>query len=123
MSKAEARELPRSDLLLYTTYRYNGIMAILSFADRGTEDINYGRRSKAGLRLLGAALHEKARVKLARLHAATSLNDLATLPGNRLEKLIGDRAGQYSIRINDQFRICFNWTDKGATSVEITDYH
>jgi|ERR1051325_7223621 proteic killer suppression protein len=98
-------------------------MAILSFANRGTEDINYGRRSKAALRLLGGALHEKARVKLARLHAANSLNDLATLPGNRLEKLLGDRAGQYSIRINDQFRICFNWTNIGATEVEIADYH
>ena len=68
-------------------------------------------------------LHEKARVKLARLHAADSLNDLASLPGNRLEKLFGDRAGQYSIRINDQFRICFYWTNDGATEVEITDYH
>ena len=73
--------------------------------------------------MLAGALHEKARVKLARLHAADSLNDLAGLPGNRLKKLIGDRAGQYSIRINDQFRICFNWTDIGATDVEITDYH
>ena len=98
-------------------------MAIQSFADRGTEDINYGRRTKAALRLLAGALHEKARIKLARLHAADSLNDLAGLPGNRLEKLTGDRAGQYSIRINDQFRICFNWTDIGATDVEITDYH
>jgi proteic killer suppression protein len=98
-------------------------MAILSFANRGTEDVNYARRSKAALRLLGRALHEKAHVRLARLHAADSLNDLATLPGNRLEKLVGDRAGQYSIRINDQYRICFNWTDDGATNVEITDYH
>jgi proteic killer suppression protein len=98
-------------------------VAIQSFANRATEDINYGRRSKPALRLLAASLHEKARVRLARLHAADSLNDLATLPGNRLEKLAGDRGGQYSIRINDQFRICFDWTDQGATDVEITDYH
>jgi proteic killer suppression protein len=62
-------------------------------------------------------------VKLARLHAAESLNDLASLPGTRLEKLVGDRAGQYSIRVNDQFRICFRWTNAGAADVEIIDYH
>ena len=98
-------------------------MAIRNFANRGTEDINYGRRTKSALRLIAGALHEKVRLKLARLHAADSLNDLATLPGNRLEKLVGDRAGRYSIRINDQFRICFYWTDDGAADVEITDYH
>jgi proteic killer suppression protein len=98
-------------------------VAIQRFANRATEDINYARRSKSALRLLPGVLHEKARVKLARLHAAGSLNDLATLPGSRLEKLMGDRAGQYSIRINDQYRICFQWTDDGATEVEIVDYH
>ncbi len=69
-------------------------MAILSFRNRATEDINYGRRSKAAIRLLQVVLHDKARIKLARLHAAESLNDMATLPGNRLEKLIGDRDGR-----------------------------
>jgi proteic killer suppression protein len=98
-------------------------MAIHSFASAGAEDINYGRRTKQALRTLPAALHSKGRIKLARLHAADSLNDLASLPGNRLEKLVGDRAGQYSIRINDQFRICFYWRDDGATEVEIIDYH
>jgi proteic killer suppression protein len=78
-------------------------MAIRSFANRATEDINYARRSKAAMRLLPVDLHEKARTKLARLYAAGSLNDLATLPGSRLEKLRGDRAEQYSIRINDQY--------------------
>jgi proteic killer suppression protein len=63
-----------------------------------------------------------ARMKLALLHAATSLMDLS-LPGLRLEKLSGDRAGQYSIRINDQFRICFHWRNGDAYDVEITDYH
>ena len=98
-------------------------MAICGFRNRASEDINYGRRTKAALRLLPASLHEKARVKLARLHAAESLNDLATLPGSRLEKLKGDRAGQHSIRLNDQYRICFRWTDAGAEAVEIVDYH
>lgn len=61
--------------------------------------------------------------KLAMLHAASELRDLRSPPGNRLEALHGNRAGQYSIRINDQFRICFEWTDAGPTSVEIVDYH
>ena len=64
-----------------------------------------------------------ARVKLARLHATVSLNDLAALPGNRLEKLAGDRTGEYSIRVNDQYRVCFRWTQRGAEDVEIVDYH
>lgn len=61
--------------------------------------------------------------KLTMLHAATELRDLRSPPGNRLEALQGNRAGQYSIRINDQFRICFEWSDAGPTNVEIVDYH
>lgn len=58
------------------------------------------------------------------IHAAVSIADLRVPPGNRLEKLVGNREGQYSIRINNQWRICFNWTDEGnATQVEIVDYH
>ena len=68
-------------------------------------------------------LHEKARVKLARLHAAESLMDLATLPGSRLEALKGDRKGQYSIRVNDQYWLCFRWEGEDAYDVEVTDYH
>jgi proteic killer suppression protein len=98
-------------------------MPIRSFRNRATEDINYGLRSKAAARLLPAILHDKARVKLARLHSADSLRDLATLPGNRLEKLAGDRTGQHSIRLNDQYRLCFRWADFGAEDVEIIDYH
>lgn len=67
-------------------------------------------------------IEKVARVKLALLDAATSLMDLA-LPGLRLEKLKADSAGRYSIRINDQFRICFTWSEGGADDVEITDYH
>jgi proteic killer suppression protein len=62
--------------------------------------------------------------KLLQLHAATSINDLRVPPGNRLEKLVGDRSGQYSIRVNDQWRICFMWTaENNAEDVEIMDYH
>jgi proteic killer suppression protein len=98
-------------------------MAIRSFRDRATEDINYGRSSKASRRTLPSVLHEKAHIKLARLHAAETLGDLASLPGNRLEALRGDRLGQYSIRLNDQYRICFEWINDAAENVEIVDYH
>ncbi|WP_180683557.1 type II toxin-antitoxin system RelE/ParE family toxin [Tepidicella baoligensis] len=64
-----------------------------------------------------------ARRKLLQLHAATELNSLRVPPGNQLEALRGDRVGQYSIRINDQWRICFAWHDNGADQVEIVDYH
>ncbi|MBZ0093682.1 MAG: type II toxin-antitoxin system RelE/ParE family toxin [Sulfuricellaceae bacterium] len=64
-----------------------------------------------------------ARRKLLQLHAATELNSLRVPPGNRLEALKGDREGQYSIRINDQWRVCFEWREDGAHSVVIVDYH
>lgn len=64
-----------------------------------------------------------ARRKLRQLEIATKLSDLRVPPGNRLEALKADRAGQYSIRVNDQFRVCFRWTDAGAEDVEIVDYH
>lgn len=68
-------------------------------------------------------LDRVARRKLLQLHAATRLDDLRVPPGNRLESLTGDRAGQYSIRVNDQFRICFVWHENNAYQVEIVDYH
>lgn len=72
-----------------------------------------------------SGIEHSARLKLDRLEAAASLRDLAALPGNRFEVLVGDRKGQYSIRINDQWRICFTWPDKfpGPSNVEIVDYH
>jgi proteic killer suppression protein len=70
-----------------------------------------------------ANIEEQARTRLIRLDSATSLEDLRALRGNRLEALRGSRKGQFSIRINDQYRICFNWKAKGPTDVEITDYH
>jgi proteic killer suppression protein len=68
-------------------------------------------------------IEEQARTRLIRLDSATSLEDLRALRGNRLEALGGDRKGQFSIRVNDQYRICFKWAAKGPTDVEITDYH
>ncbi len=69
------------------------------------------------------AIHRIARRKLELIHAAEKLDDLRNPPGNRLEMLKGDRAGQFSIRINDQFRICFRWVGGVAEDVEIVDYH
>jgi proteic killer suppression protein len=98
-------------------------MAIRSFKNKGTEDVNYGRFSKDALKLLPKELHRKAQIKLARLGAVTSLQDLQEIRGNRFEKLKGDRKGQYSIRINDQYRICLRWENENASDVEIADYH
>jgi len=99
------------------------MMGILNFRNRGTEDINYGRTSKEVLRILPKELHRKAQVKLARLGAAPSIHDLREIRGNRFETLKGDRKGQYSIRINDQYRICFRWKKEHALDVEIIAYH
>lgn len=98
-------------------------MAIKSFKNKATEDINYGISSKQARKLLPTELHEKARIKLARVGAATNLQDFRELKGNRFEPLKGDRKDQFSIRINDQFRICFKWDGKDAVDVEIIDYH
>ena len=95
---------------------------IVSFKDRGTEDIFDGEDSKAARKTLPSNLHNRAGQTLDQLSAAVSLNSLS-LPGLRLEKLKGDRAGQFSIRINDQYRVCFRWTERGAENVEIVDYH
>jgi toxin HigB-1 len=68
-------------------------------------------------------MQRRALQKLVALHAASALEEIGRIPGNRLEKLSGDRRGQYSIRINDQWRICFNWHEGDAYNVEIADYH
>jgi proteic killer suppression protein len=98
-------------------------MAIKSFKNKATEEINYAISSKQSRKLLPSSLHEKARIKLARIGAATNLQDFQELRGNHFEALKGDRKGQWSIRINDQFRICFKWVGKDAFEVEIVDYH
>ena len=96
---------------------------IQSFADPATQDIYNGRSTKAARKHLPSQLHAVARRKLDALDAAETLQDLRVPPGNRLEGLKADREGQYSIRINDQFRICFAWTTNGPELVEIVDYH
>jgi proteic killer suppression protein len=92
---------------------------IVSFRDKRTRELAEGNRVKAF-----SGFERKAELKLDQLEAATSLLDLS-LPGNRLEALKGDRQGQYSIRINDQWRICFEWPkgSPGPVNVEIVDYH
>lgn len=96
---------------------------IQSFGDKGTEAVFEGIESRAARRCCPGELHPKARRKLEQLNAAVSLEDLRAPPGNRLEKLSGDRVGQHSVRINKQYRVCFKWTERGAEGVEIEDYH
>jgi proteic killer suppression protein len=93
---------------------------IVSYRDKRTGDFAAGKRVKAF-----SGIERSARLKLDRLEAAVTLKDLAMLPGNRLEVLKGDRKGQYSIRVNDRWRICFEWTEgaPGPSKVEIVDYH
>jgi proteic killer suppression protein len=93
---------------------------IVGYRDKRTRDFATGKRVKAF-----SGIERQARLKLDRLESATSLKDLAVLPGNRFKVLAGDRKGQYSIRINDQWRICFAWPDgtPGPSNVEIVDYH
>jgi proteic killer suppression protein len=91
---------------------------IVSFKDADTETLAGGRRVR---RLEG--IEPVARRKLRQLQIAGRLDDLRVPPGNRLEALKSDRSGQYSIRVNDQYRVCFLWTAAGAEDVEIVDYH
>jgi proteic killer suppression protein len=93
---------------------------IVSHRDKRTRDFAAGKRVKAF-----SGIERSAFLKLDRLDAAVELKDLAVLPGNRLEALRGDRKGQYSIRINDRWRICFEWPEgtPGPSNVEIVDYH
>ena len=92
---------------------------IRNFADKETEKICSG----AGSRRLPVDIQQVARRKLRMLNSAAVLEDLRIPPANRLEALKGDRKGRYSIRINDQWRICFRWKESGADDVEIVDYH
>lgn len=92
---------------------------IVSFADRDTERLFRRDRVKG----IDPRIQRKALMKLLLLNAAEDLSELRVPPGNRLEALRGDRAGQHSIRINDQWRLCFVWTPAGPSDVEIVDYH
>ena len=92
---------------------------IQSFKDKVTQEVYNGRSPKG----FPSDLVAVARRKLRYLSAAATLGDLAVPPANRLEALKGDRKGQHSIRVNDQFRVCFVWTKEGPAEVEIVDYH
>ncbi|MFH2010606.1 MAG: type II toxin-antitoxin system RelE/ParE family toxin [bacterium] len=96
---------------------------IRSFANSAAEDIFNGRNTKGARSACPRILWRVAARKLEQLDSVERLEDLRIPPGNRLEALSGDRQGQYSIRINEQFRVCFTWTDEGPEHVEITDYH
>jgi proteic killer suppression protein len=96
---------------------------IQSFADTGTLDIYNGVASRRARAACPMQLWSVARRKLDQLTAAHSLEDLRAPPANRLESLKGERKGQFSVRINDQFRVCFRWSTDGPHDVEIVDYH
>jgi proteic killer suppression protein len=96
---------------------------IRSFSDTGTEDVFNGRNSRVARRTCPRNLQAVAVRKLEQLDSAETLDDLRVPPGNRLEALSADRKGQFSIRINSQYRICFVWSESGPDGVEIVDYH
>jgi proteic killer suppression protein len=96
---------------------------IQSFADRGSEDIYNGYNTKAARAACPRQLWDLAVRKMDQLDSAEALVDLRSPRGNRLEALVGDRKGQYSIRVNDRYRLCFRWSESGPTDVQIVDYH
>lgn len=96
---------------------------IVSFRDRGTENVYNGEDTKAARRTCPSDIWGVAFRKLDMINAAVRISDLRVPRSNHLEKLTKDRIGQHSIRINDQYRVCFVWADEGAEDVEITDYH
>jgi toxin HigB-1 len=96
---------------------------IESFKNQGTADIFDGVNSKAARKICPESIWRVAVRKLDQIDSVTTIDELAVPPGNHLEKLSGDLEGQYSIRINDQYRICFEWSESDAREVEIVDYH
>ncbi|MBI5602817.1 MAG: type II toxin-antitoxin system RelE/ParE family toxin [Deltaproteobacteria bacterium] len=96
---------------------------IISFKDKGTEDIYNGKATKAAIRTCPKQIWKIVARKLDQLDSILSVDELRVPSGNRLEALAGQRKGQFSIRINDPFRICFKWSAIGPELVEITDYH
>jgi proteic killer suppression protein len=96
---------------------------IVSFKDTATQDIFNGESTKAARKTCPETLWKVAQRKLDQIDSVINLDELRIPPGNRLEALGGSRNGQYSIRINDQYRICFVWNDQGPEQVEIVDYH
>ena len=96
---------------------------IQSFRDTGTEDIFNGKNTKAARQTCPNSIWKVAARKLDQIDSVTSLKELSIPPNNKLEGLSGNKKGQHSIRINDQYRICFIWSDSGPEQVEIVDYH
>jgi len=96
---------------------------IREFANAGTEDIFNGKNSRLARQACPRDLWRVAARKLDQLDSVDTLDDLKVPPGNRLEALTGERKGQFSIRINEKYRICFKWKSEGPTDVEILDYH
>lgn len=96
---------------------------IVNFKNQGSEDVFNGVASKAARKTCPQSLWRVAARKLELLDSVVHLDELKVPPGNRLEALAGSRKGQHSIRVNDQYRICFTWTVTGADDVELTDYH
>ena len=96
---------------------------IVAFRGQGTRDIFNGVNSRAARKTCPESLWKVAARKLDLLDSATTLDELRVPPGNRLEALSGDRKGNHSIRINEQYRICYQWTEKGPDQVEVVDYH
>jgi len=96
---------------------------IQSFKNKATEDVFNGKPTKAARKICPKNLWNIAIRKLDQLDSAVTLNELQVPPGNRLEALSGDRRGEHSIRLNDQYRICFIWSENGPIQVEIADYH
>lgn len=96
---------------------------IQSFRNKGTEDIFNGINSKDARRICPQSLWKIAARKLDQIDSVVQLNELRVPPSNKLEALTRDRKGQYSIRINDQYRICFEWSELRPEKIEITDYH
>ncbi len=96
---------------------------IVSFKDQATEDIFNGKNSKSARKTCLQILWRVARRKLDQLDTVLLLEELRIPPGNQLENLLGDRKSEYSIRINDQYRVCFKWSENGPYEVEVTDYH
>ena len=96
---------------------------IVSFRGEGTEDIFNGRNTQVARKVCPQNVWRIAVRKLDQLDSVELLQDLRIPPGNRLQALRGSRSSQYSIRVNDQYRVCFSWTGQGPTEVEIVDYH
>lgn len=93
------------------------------FKDDGTEDVYRGNSSKKARRVCPQELWEKARMRMDALIEGSSIHELGKIPGLRLRQLSGNRSDQYRAEINDQYRICFIWTEEGAMCIEIVDYH